>query len=447
LRLIRSPSRRAFLETVAGACAALPAGASGAIDIRQGAHEGTALDPAKSAIVLSGSRSGTYTSTVVPAPSSSVAIDWQERWTGPLRWEKHAENPLITPAEQDGGMLSTPCILKDRGAVTLFYGSRPYIRVATGSMSDMRRWKRRPNPVFSAGPTGEFDAAGVNGPEVVRVSEKHWRMYYVGYHPTASQGGMPVHQLGVAESENGGLSWRRVIHKPAIAHGPEGSYDAFSASACSVARVGSEWWLWYGGIAQVPYLASICLATSRDGISWKKFDGNPVLRFNPYVPSDAFVVARPQVLVDGGIFRMWYSAKGLTVDGKAGDYRVCYAESHDGIHWERFPGNPVLRPSESGWDQKMVEYCEVIHDEDGDHMWYCGDGYGSLGYAKGHALASVKVEMRSGPTLVPDNSWSKWSLAPLRSSEKANGRYLQVRVSLETQEAAVSPVVGNLRLN
>jgi hypothetical protein len=91
-------------------------------------------------------------------------------------------------------------------------------------------------------------------------------MYYVGYHPELKEGGMPVHQIGLVESDDAGRTWRRLSSNPVVPRGPKGSYDAFSTSSASVLRVGREWWLWYGGIAQVPYLAGICLARSADGV-------------------------------------------------------------------------------------------------------------------------------------------------------------------------------------
>jgi len=267
-------------------------------------------------------------------------------------------------------------------------------------------------------------------------------MYYVGYHPTAKENGAPVHQIGLAESEDGGLTWRRVLREPVIARGREGSYDAFSASSASVLKVGREWWLWYGGIAQVPYLASICLAISSDGIAFRKYESNPVLRFNPHLHAEAFICAKPHVLYDNGVFRMWYTARGFGAPNAPGDYRICYAESLDGIHWERYSGNPLLTPSSEGWDRTMVEYAEVLRQGDEYHMFYCGDRYQSIGYARGLATR-VEVRTRSGKSPIPDASWSGWSephRTPLGSAIDTTGDYLQIGISANTGKAQVQAV-------
>ena len=433
--------------------------------LRQGVFEDTEVNAAHDGITLTrgpgGSHrpAGSYLSQPVSIKGMpSLRLSWRERWTTPLAWEKHPRNPILgppPPGNWDAGSLTTPSLLRAADEFRLYYGSRPRgsktaVGMAAAPLSDPHRWKKHPKPVLTAGAPGAFDENGVIGPEVVPVTDTHWHMYYVGYHPTAKQGRMPVHQIGLAESDDGGLTWRRSSNEAVVPHGPAGSYDAFSASSCSVLRVGKQWMMWYGGIAQVPYLASVCLATSEDGHSWKKFERNPVLSFNPYLEAEAFLAAAPHVLHEDGLFKMWYSAKGYGEGRKAGDYRICYAESRDGILWDRFPKNPVVGPSAAGWDSKMAEYPEVLHVDGEHHMWYCGDGYGSLGYAKGRTLARVRIQTRTGNTKSPDASWSGWSDPhpdPTGSEVKhETAAFLQIRAGLETEDRDFSPAVQDITL-
>src|SRR5581483_9108081 len=69
------------------------------------------------------------------------------------------------------------------------------------------------------------------------------------------------------------------------------------------------------------------------------------LPFNPHLHAEAFMCAKPHVLFEGGVFRMWYTSRGYGEGSRPGDYRICYAESDDGIYWRRHPSNPIMQPS------------------------------------------------------------------------------------------------------
>lgn len=75
---------------------------------------------------------------------------------------------------------------------------------------------------------------------------------------------------------------------------------------------------------------TICLAVSQDGIHWEK--QGAIMRRNPLHDYENVAVAGPvvQQLADGS-YRMWYSAIGT----RWGYYSICYAESDDGITWNR----------------------------------------------------------------------------------------------------------------
>jgi predicted GH43/DUF377 family glycosyl hydrolase len=286
----------------------------------------------------------------------------------------------------------------------------------------------------------------VLSPAVLQVSDADWYMYYVGYDPTRMRGPIKTHQIGLARSMDRGRSWVRVSTQPVVLTGPEGACDGATVSSNCVLKISDRWYNWYTGISQVPYLASVCLATSADGIRWTKYPFNPVLGYNPYVPTDAFIVGTPQVLYEDGVFKMWYNSKGFGKGTSIGDYRIGYAESLDGIHWERCQKLPVLDAAGNGWDSQMTEYPEVEKVGGRYYMWYCGNGYNNIGCAEGRAITQATVESRTGASAAPDASWTAWRAhdAPLESSLGDSRGHVQLRITLRTTDPRVTPMIQQL---
>jgi hypothetical protein len=77
---------------------------------------------------------------------------------------------------------------------------------------------------------------------------------------------------------------------------------------------------------------------------------------------------------------MWYSFRGSS-------YRIGYAESQDGVVWDRIDHEAGIDRSPSGWDSEMIEYPYVMDKNGERHMFYNGNGYGQtgIGYARWHA--------------------------------------------------------------
>ena len=70
---------------------------------------------------------------------------------------------------------------------------------------------------------------------------------------------------------------------------------------------------------------------------------------------------------------MWYSHRGSS-------YRIGYAESNDGIRWQRMDGNCTIDVSGFGWDTDMVEYPHVFDHGGARYMLYNGNNYGKTGF-------------------------------------------------------------------
>ncbi|RKY70739.1 MAG: hypothetical protein DRQ14_08500, partial [Candidatus Latescibacterota bacterium] len=103
-------------------------------------------------------------------------------------------------------------------------------------------------------------------------------------------------------------------------------------------------------------------------------------------------VSHAFVMFSGGRYHMWY-----TRDTGSG---ICYARSTDGVVWEDYPDNPVLRVGTGeAWDCAVVSRPSVLYDGKRYHMWYAGyDGeHLRIGYAT--SLDGISWTKEAGPVL------------------------------------------------
>ncbi|HTV11971.1 MAG TPA: hypothetical protein VME20_08910 [Acidimicrobiales bacterium] len=76
-------------------------------------------------------------------------------------------------------------------------------------------------------------------------------------------------------------------------------------------------WLYaaYIGFARGFEGSSIGIARSRDGVSWERHAGNPVIAKGDPGDFDSVNVYKPFVVVDGEDWRMWYNASSPIPEG------------------------------------------------------------------------------------------------------------------------------------
>jgi hypothetical protein len=103
----------------------------------------------------------------------------------------------------------------------------------------------------------------------------------------------------------------------------------------------------------------IDVAISEDGLKWQP--KGIALAAGVDGTWDALSVGRPSVLVEGGVFKMWYDGrKDFPPDAPVKDVpksstsrrSVGYATSKDGFHWQRHRTNPVFGNDTGGVDVK-----------------------------------------------------------------------------------------------
>jgi hypothetical protein len=225
-------------------------------------------------------------------------------------------------------------------------------------------------PVLAPGPLGNFDDHGVYPASIVE-SDGRLLLYYIGWNPGATP---PLFyaSIGLAESDDGGLSFRRVHAGPILGRS---DHDPTLVTSPCVRESDGRWRMWYvSGLRwseDSEGLHShyhVKYAESDDGTNWVR-EGRVCIDLEPGERN----IARPWVVEDGGRHRMWYA--------HAGDrYRLGYAESSDAVEWERRDADVGIEPSESGWDSEAMAYPWVEAGEDGFLMLYKGNDYGRTGF-------------------------------------------------------------------
>jgi hypothetical protein len=221
-------------------------------------------------------------------------------------------------------------------------------------------------PVLELGPLGTFDDSAVIPSWIVEDQGIRY-MYYIGW----SQGKrVPYYSnIGLAISEDGGATFSKYSKGPLI---DRNDIDPYMTASPCVRIENGIWRLWYlsntqwtpGSDGPMPRY-HIKYAESTDGINWRR-EGTVCIDFKN---EEEFAIARPCVIHDDGKYKMWYSYRGDS-------YRIGYAESNDGIKWERQDQQVGIDVSPSGWDSEMLEYAYVFSHSGVKYMLYNGNNYG-----------------------------------------------------------------------
>lgn len=238
-------------------------------------------------------------------------------------------------------------------------------------------------PVLGLGKLGAFDDSGAMPSCIVNYEGRKY-LYYIGWNPGVSVSYR--NSVGLAISDDGGLTFERAFEGPVV---DRTRFEPFFTASPWVMRDDDDdmWKLWYASATswvvvdgKTEPIYQIKYATSHDGMEWQR----PNIVCMPY-SFEGEANARPTVIKDKGLYRMWYCFRGSVGyrTDKAQSYRIGYAESPDGIHWQRMDDKAGIERSEDGWDSQMMEYPSVYEHKNRKYMLYNGNGFGEtgLGYA------------------------------------------------------------------
>lgn len=232
-------------------------------------------------------------------------------------------------------------------------------------------------PLLIPGSVGTFDENGITVTCALELNGEV-RLYYCGWNKRLS---VPYAlSIGVAIAEQNCLSFRKLYQGPILDR--SACHPLGVSAPCVIYDEGvfrmwfitfTEWKEYQGRLEPTFVIAH---STSSNGIDWSS--EHDVCISSSY-SGESF--ARPWVIKDGNVFRMWYSKRGISnYRSPGGDhYRIQYAESLDGITWVSDPRPCLIQPSGT-WDSEMNEYACVIPQGFNDIMFYNGNSFGRTGF-------------------------------------------------------------------
>lgn len=227
-----------------------------------------------------------------------------------------------------------------------------------------------PNPVLAPGKLGEFDDSGAMASWLAFYGGEKF-LYYIGWN---LGGTVPFrNSIGLAMSDQN-APFERYSNSPIM---DRSLVDPHFCASCCVIPGDDLWRMWYLSCTDWQirqgkpiHKDRIQYAESCDGIHWQR-KGIVAIDF---AHDQEDTISRPSVIFDQKKWKMWYSFCGIK------SYRIGYAESEDGVKWQRLDQQAGIDVSSEGWDSEMIEYPFVFDHEGRRYMLYNGNSYGKTGF-------------------------------------------------------------------
>lgn len=229
-------------------------------------------------------------------------------------------------------------------------------------------------PVLDIGRKGCFDDNGVVPISIIRRKEGIF-LYYIGF-----QLGVKVPYFmfcGLAVSTDGGNTFERYSESPVLDRQGD---EVYARCGCNVIYDKGLYKMWYVGSAKEGWTISqgkqkplyiMKYTESADGVHWDK---EPV-QCMEYKNRDEHGFGRPFVWFEDGRYKMLYSIRTYSRG-----YYIGYAESGDGLRWNRMDDMAGIGLSENGWDSENLSYPCLFRFGEETYMFYNGNGCGKSGF-------------------------------------------------------------------
>ncbi|MGE5351219.1 MAG: hypothetical protein ACM3P0_03995 [Acidobacteriota bacterium] len=220
-------------------------------------------------------------------------INYAESIDG-IHWHNVFAKPVLSPGAPgsfDSRVVGVTGLLKDDNGYKMYYAAFSNENPSSNSVGlavsqDGITWEKRAEPVFSVATDPNMCVSGI---------VKKDGIYYMYYTSTT-----PLFNLNLAQSQDG-IHWTKYSGNPILL--PEASWEMSGIVYPSVIYDGTKFMMIYDNWDRTGF----GIATSTDGITWKKDPKNPVFGLNNTYRKWASQVNYPYLFKNGNTLRIYYT--------------------------------------------------------------------------------------------------------------------------------------------
>jgi hypothetical protein len=236
-----------------------------------------------------------------------------------------------------------------------------------------------PRPILALGKLGTFDESGLMA--VALVNYKRWKyLFYAGWSLKKT---VPYHNtIGLAISDDGGGSFTKYGEGPLFDSTP---IEPYSNGTINILIEDEIWKAWYQSITKWTLVGN----SAEPFYNIKYAESRDGISWNRkgfisigYKDDNEAGICSASVIGEANDYRMWYCYRGTgnyRTDRRV-SYRIGFARSQNGKDWTRKDEDAGIDISVEGWDSEMIAYPNVVSVNEDKYMFYNGNGFGRTGF-------------------------------------------------------------------
>jgi len=259
-------------------------------------------------------------------------------------------------------------------------------------------------PVLLRGGDGAWDSYGVMHACLLPGNDGY-RLWYEGRSKQKEK--VEGHivfgsEVGYAESKDGS-AWEK-HPEPVLTPGGPGTWDSHHVFYPTVLRHGEELRMYYHGNDAVINRCSIGMAVSKDGLSWRRHESNPVLDLNADQEHGLINVACPNVVPKAEGCGMVYIKERPLSDGTGNIIEIAAAHSADGKLWE--DDGTVISLEE---ERMCISYPSLLAVENRYLLWAWVFSHDPEKQEMNHLRLFGSADLLAWVDLLPEGWFNTWT--------------------------------------